>query len=264
MSLLNSPTAARASMVRRMSLPTRDGLPESTSPPCMVPQRFGCVGELAIPENSTSLSVFVHSTPAGLDHAGFRFVGDVLRANAVATLSVSLHTAEEAAHRAPPAATRELVRRLQSVLAQLGEHAPTRGLRLALVGVNEAAALCALAARQPGFDALGSLILLDGRLNLLDAEVAAWRQPTLCIAGRHARPLSGWPLAGMRRLPPPHRLVKLPMQTQPFASAGAYEAMACELVAWFRQKAVAPRESALPAFTTIASAQRPDASARPF
>lgn len=200
--------------------------------------------------------MFVHPTPAGRDQPGFRFLGDVLRANAVGTLSVSLQTAEQAAHVAAPADAQKQVRRLHGLLAQLGERAPTRGLRLALVGVNEAAALCALVSRRPGFEALDSLVLLDGRVDLRDEEVAAWRQPTLCLAGRHAVPGSPpQPLGGVRCLPQPHRLVRLPMRTQPSATAGAYEAMACELAAWFRQLAAPPLEPVPPAATAVASAQ---------
>lgn len=242
-----------------MSFPARDSLPgsgrESTAPPCIQSDCVELAGPLAVPEGARRLAVFVHPAPAGRDHAGYRFVGDVLRANGVATLSVSLRTAEEAACSAPPVAAQTQVRRLQGVLARLGESPPTRGLRLALVGVNEAAALCVQASRQPGFEAIGSLVLLDGRVDLGPTELASWRQPTLYIVGRHAAPGSAPTRAGVRCWPRPHRLVRLPMRTQPRASAGAYEAIACELAAWLRQQAAPPPEPVLPPATTIASAQ---------
>jgi hypothetical protein len=56
------------------------------------------------------------------------------------------------------------------------------------------------------------------------------------VAGRHGRPGSAQPLAGARTLRAPHRLVRLPVQTQPQAHPGAYQAMACELVGWLKAR----------------------------
>lgn len=231
------------------------GMLASPLPQSVVMALPGLAGELAIPEGASMLALFAHPTAAGRDHSGHRFVADVLRANGVATLSIGLRRAEEEARRAPLPGGPEVAQRLQGVLEWLGAHAATRRLQVALVGVNEAAAPCAIAARQPGFEAIGTLVLLDGRVDLRDDEVAAWRQPTLCIAGRHGITPSGQPLAGARSLPPPHRLVKLRMQTQPRASSGAFQAMACQIVAWLRPRRSSPHEPTSPAVTELASAQ---------
>lgn len=231
------------------------GMLGSPSPQAVVMARPGLAGELAIPDGASVLALFVHPTAAGREHSGHRFLADVLRANGVATLSIGLRSAEEEARRAPLASGPEAAQRLQGVLEWLGAHAATRGLQVALVGVNEAAAPCAIAARQPGLAAIGTVVLLDGRVDLRDAEVAAWRQPTLCIAGRHGVTLSGQALAGARSLPPPHRLVKLRMQTQPHASSGAFQAMACQIAAWLKLRRSSPREPAPSALTELASAQ---------
>lgn len=230
-------------------------MPGSPAPHAVVMARPGLAGELAIPEGARTLALFAHPAAAGRDHPGHRFVADVLRANGVATLSIGLRTAEEEARRAPLASGLELARRLREVLAWLGGHAATRRLQVALVGVNEAAAPCALAARQPGLEAIRSLVLLDGRVDLSGAEVAAWRQPTLCIAGRHGITRAGQPLAGARSLPLPHRLVKLRLQTQPHAMSGAYQAMACQLAAWLQQPGPLPLEPMPAVSTELASAQ---------
>lgn len=229
-------------------------LPGSTSLQPVVFARPGLAGELAIPDGSTTLALFAHPTAAGRLHPGHRFIGDVLRANGVAMLSIGLRTADEEACHAPIAGAAEVTQRLHAVLNSLAAHAATRHLPLALIGVNEAAAACAFAARQPGFEAIRSLVLLDGRVELHDAEVAVWRQPTLCIAGRHGITLSGQPLAGARSLPPPHRLIKLRTQTQPLASAGAFETMACEIAAWLQPHRT-PRREAPVHVMEIASAQ---------
>jgi len=230
-------------------------MPGSASPQPVVFAHAGLAGELAVPDGSTTLALFAHATAAGRDHPGYRFMGDVLHANGVATLSIGLRNAEEEAICAPLASAPELTQRLKSVLGSLATHEATRRLHVALVGVNQAAAPCAIVARQPGLEAIGSVVLLDGRVDLSDAEVAAWRRPTLCIAGRHGIVLSGQPLAGARSLPPPHRLVKLRMQTQPLATAGAFQAMACHLATWLQPLCAGPHEAVSAGVTELASAQ---------
>jgi len=230
-------------------------MPGSASPQPVVFAHAGLAGELAVPDGSTTLALFAHATAAGRNHPGYRFMGDVLHANRVATLSIGLRNAEEEAICAPLASTPELTRRLKAVLDCLAAHGATRHLHVTLVGVNQAAATCAIAARQPGLEAIGSVVLLDGRVDLNEAEVAAWRHPTLCIAGRHGIALSGQPLAGARSLPPPHRLVKLRMQTQPLASAGAFQAMACHLATWLQPPCATPHKAVPADVTELASAQ---------
>jgi hypothetical protein len=237
---------------------TLGAMPGSTSPQPVVFTRAGLAGELAIPEGAGTLALFAHATAAGRDHPGHRFMGDVLRANGLATLSIGLRTAEQEACSAPLASVLELTRRMKAVLDSLAASGATRRLDVALVGVGEAAAPCAIVARQPGLEAIRSVVLLDGRVDLRDAEVGAWRQRTLCMAGRHGIALSGQPLAGARSLPPPHRLVKLRMQTQPLASAGAFQAMACHVAAWLRPCATTTpttRDAEHSVITELASAQ---------
>lgn len=233
----------------------RGGMPGSAAPQPVVIARAGLAGELAIPDGATTLALFVHPTTAGRQHAGHRFMGDVLRANGVATMAIGLRTAEEEACSAPLANVLELTRRMKAVLDSLADTGSTRQLDVALVGVREAAAPCAIVARQPGLESIRSVVLLDGRVDLRDAEVAAWRQPTLCMAGRHGIALSGQPLAGARLLPVPHRLVKLRQQTQPLASAGAFQTMACEIVAWLKPRETVRRETMPADVTELASAQ---------
>jgi hypothetical protein len=247
LSSLNSIRVASVSIDHIMTTSSfdrgRGGMPGSAAPQPVVIGRARLAGELAIPDGATTLALFVHPTTAGRQHAGHLFMGDVLRANGVATLSIGLRTADEEVCRAPLPGAAEVTQRLQAVVDCLAAHAATRHLQPALVGVNEAAAPCAIAARQPGLEAFRSVVLLDGRVDLRDAEVAAWRQPTLCIAGRHGIALSGQPLAGARSLPPPHRLVKLRVQTQPLASAGAFQTMACQIAAWLRRRDTVRHES---------------------
>ncbi|TXC66690.1 hypothetical protein FSC37_15355 [Piscinibacter aquaticus] len=59
-----------------------------------------------------------------------------------------------------------------------------------------------------------SCVWLDGHVELGAEQVAAWRRPTLCPAGRHGSGAAAQPLRGTRRLPAPHRLVKLPLRAR--------------------------------------------------
>lgn len=202
----------------------------------VVVSRSSLAGDLAIPQDAGTLVLIVHPDGAGRSRPGYRFIADVLQANRVATLSIGLRRPDEESRHAAVTDAADIAERLRGVLDWLARHDATRGLRLALIAVGDAAAGCALAARLPGLEAFAALVLLDGHVALGANEVAAWRRPTLCVAGRHGRPGSAQPLAGARTLRAPHRLVRLPVQTQPQARPGAYQAMACELVNWLKER----------------------------
>ena len=105
---------------------SRDGGPSLAAPQPVVFTRAGLAGELAMAEGASTLAVFAHATAAGRNHPGHRFMGDVLRANGVATLSIGLRTAEEEACGAPLAGVLELTLRMKAVLDSLGGDLPGR------------------------------------------------------------------------------------------------------------------------------------------
>lgn len=168
----------------------------------------------------------VHPDRADGVRSGQRFIADVLAANGLATLSIALAPAADAAQ------TAEQLRRATD---RLDSNGATRGLPVVLVGVHDAAALCAEAMSRIELAAVRSCVWLDGHVELGAERVATWRRPTLCLAGRHGSGAAPQPLRGTRRLPSPHRLVKLPQRSQPAPGAGVHEAMACELLAWLRR-----------------------------
>lgn len=170
--------------------------------------------------------LMVHPDRADGVGSGQRFIADVLAANGLTTLSIALAPAADAAQ------TAEQLRRATD---RLDSNGATRGLPVVLVGVHDAAALCAEAMSRIDLAAVRSCVWLDGRVDLGAERVAAWSRPTLCLAGRHGSGAALQPLRGTRRLPSPHRLVKLPQRSQPSPSAGVHEAMACELLAWLRR-----------------------------
>ena len=170
--------------------------------------------------------LMVHPDRADGSLAGQRFIADVLAANGLATLSISLAPAADAAQAAE---------QLRQAAARLDGNGETHGLPLVLVGVHGAAAVCAEAMSRIEIAQVRSCVWLDGHVELAAEKVAAWRRPTLCLAARHGTGAALQPLRGTRRLPAPHRLVKLPQRSMPAPSAGVHEAMACELLAWMRK-----------------------------
>lgn len=203
-------------------------------------------GALLRPQAARALVLLVHPDSHDRRDAGQRFIADVLVANGLATLSLVLRTPEEEARGAELPAAPEIAWRLRQLTQQLATDPDTRGLPLALVGVHEAASPCAQALALGGFDALCSRVWLDARVELDAAHVASWTRPTLCLAGRHGIGAAVQPLRGIRRLPSPHRLVKLSLRSRPQASAGVHQAMACELLAWLQRTLPAPTTSAAP------------------
>lgn len=186
---------------------------------------------LVPPKGARAVVLMVHPDPAEGARTGQRFIADVLAANGLATLSIALAPAADAAQAAE---------QLGRVTEQLERHGTTRGLPVVLVGVQDAAAVCAEAMRRADLATVRSCIWLDGRVDIAAERVASWRRPTLCLAGRHGSSHEPQPWRGTRRLPAPHRLVKLPQRSLPAPAAGVHEAIACELLAWLRKMVPEP------------------------
>lgn len=198
-------------------------------------------------EAPRAVVLFVHPHRADCVQVGQRFIADVLAANGLATMSMALAGQDDRSREMPLPDAAQTAAWLQQAVDALESDAATRGLPLALVGVHEAAAPCDEALQRGGLQAVKSCVWLDGPVDHRQASVAAWTRPTLCLAGRHGVGATRQPWCGLRRLPAPHRLVKLQQRSRPEPSAGVHEAMACELLAWLQRTlsvaAAAPQES---------------------
>lgn len=200
------------------------------------------------PAGARAVVLLVHPRRADCVQAGQRFIADVLAANGLATLSIALSRHDDGSCESALPDAVQTASLLRQVVDGLESDTATRGLPLALVGVHEAAAACAEALNRGGLPAVKSCVWLDGPVDHREASVAAWSRPTLCLAGRHGIGAAKQPWRGLRRLPSPHRLVKLPQRSRPEPSAGVHEAMACELLGWLQRTlpvaaAAAPQES---------------------
>jgi hypothetical protein len=192
-------------------------------------------GERLVPADAKALVVIVHPDAASRRASGHRFVTDVLRANGLASLSLSLRTPREEAEGGPLPPPQELARRLaQALLALAPPHQRTQQGPPAsvLFGVGDAVPACVLAMQRPVLKSLRAMVLLDGPA---DAEPPArWPVPTLLIAGRDDGMAPTERRHRIQAVAPPHRLALLVAATRP-AEAGAYEAVACEVAAWMLQ-----------------------------
>lgn len=194
-------------------------------------QPTGFDAPLVPPQGARAVVLMVHPDCAVGARTGQRFIADVLAANGLATMSIALAPAADAAQ-----AAEQLVR----VTGQLERNGSTRGLPVVLVGVHDAAAVCAEAMQRVDLGAVRSCVWLDGHVDVDAERVASWRRPTLCLAGRHGSGNAVQPWRGTRRLPAPHRMVKLPQRSLPAPAAGVHEAMACEMLAWLRRMVPEP------------------------
>lgn len=187
------------------------------------------------PNDAHGVVLLVHPHRADCVLAGQRFIADVLAANGLATLSIALSRHDDGLRETAQSDAAQTASQLKQVIGALESDGSTRDLPLALVGVHEAAAACAEALRLGGLQAVKSCVWLDGPVDHREDSVAAWTRPTLCLAGRHGIGAAAQPWRGLRRLPSPHRLVKLPQRSRPQPSAGVHQAMACELLAWLQR-----------------------------
>ena len=117
---------------------------------------------LQVPPSARGIVVIAHLAPSP-QCCGHRFLADVLRANGLATLLVSLHTPEE--QRLGQAAPGQVLikRRLRAVFDWLAIQQGTNPLPVALLAIDGAVRACVATAARCRPTALRTLILLDGR-----------------------------------------------------------------------------------------------------
>ncbi len=186
---------------------------------------------LQLPESARGLVVIAHLAPSP-QCSGHRFIADVLRANGLATLLVSLHPPEE--QRLGQAAPGQVLikRRLRAVFDWLAVQQTPNPLPVALLAIDGAVRACVATATRCRPAALRTLILLDGRPYRFSHLLAQLSQPTLLLAGAHNA--AGFPQyrAALRQMSATAHVELLPMATLPKAAPGAHQAIAHAAIAW--------------------------------
>jgi hypothetical protein len=93
---------------------------------------------LQMPASARGLVLLVHVDSASQQRSGQRFIADVLRANGLATLAVTLHPAEEQRAGLPPPGQVLIKHRLRAVFDWLAIQTSTRQCPVVLLGVDDA------------------------------------------------------------------------------------------------------------------------------
>ncbi len=191
-------------------------------------------GELAVASDAKALVLIVHADSLSRRDPGHRFIADVLRAHDLGTLAFSLRTPDEELARAPSPSVAEANARIGSVIEWIARRPALADRCVALFGMAGAVPGCVAAAAQGG-SRIYSLVLQDGRFDLVGRELKRLRAPTLLIVGGTDPRRSALNRDAMKVMKCRHRLEVLPQATQPRAATGAHEAIACAAVAWLAQ-----------------------------
>jgi hypothetical protein len=187
---------------------------------------------LQLPASARGLVVQVHADMASQLHSGHRFIADVLRANGLAILAITLWPVEEERLGMPAPGQVQVKHRLRAVFDWLLTQSTPAGLPLALLGVDDAVRGCVAAAARCRPAALRSLILLDGRPDQVPKLLERLSLPTLMVVGAcDARSLSRQ-RAALRQMNAPSRLEVLKIATRPIPAPGAHQAIAHIAMGW--------------------------------
>jgi putative phosphoribosyl transferase len=202
------------------------------SDPLAVLDRAVRVRGLQMPAPVRGLVLLVHRDCDSQQRSGQRFIADVLRANGLATLTVTLHPAEEQRAGLPLPGRVLIKHRLHAVFDWLATQAPARQTPVALLGVDDAVCGCVAAVARYRSDVLRSLILLDGRPYHVAQLLARLSQPTLMVVGACDARSVNRHRAALRQMTAPSRLEVLALSTQPRAAPGAHQALAHVAMRW--------------------------------
>jgi hypothetical protein len=220
---------------------------------------------LQLPASARGLVVLVHADAASQQHSGHRFVADVLRANGLATLAITLLAAEEQRLGLPAPGQVQVKQRLRAAFDWLATQKLPSTLPMALLGVDDAVRGCVAAAARHRPATLRSLILLDGRPDHVPKLLARLSLPTLMVVGAcDARSLSRH-RAAIRQMNAPSRLEVLKITTRPVPAPGAHQAFAHIAMGWLAKtlwaEAAAMDAGPGPVDSTLPAHRRREASA---
>lgn len=193
-------------------------------------------GTFAVPPQPVGIVLFAHGSGSGRFSTRNRFVADVLRHRALATLLVDLLTSEEDA---VDQLTREfrfdiprLADRLIGAIDWLGEQPEAATLPVGLFGASTGggAALIA-AARRP--DRVRAVVSRGGRPDLAGDALSAVRAPTLLIVGGDDVSVIELNRQAMARMRGRVELEIVPGATHLFEEPGMLEEVARLASEWF-------------------------------
>jgi putative phosphoribosyl transferase len=197
-------------------------------------------GSLMVPEDTTTIVLFVHGSGSSRHSPRNQFVARTLNQAGLATLLFDLLTAKEEAADIRTAKYRFdislLARRLLQVTEWILEQRATRDLRIGYFGSSTGggAALVA-AAERPGV--VNAVVSRGGRPDLAGDSLERVRAPTLLIVGGSDPAVIELNERALRQIRCEVKLEIVPGATHLFEEAGALEQVAQLAVDWFVSRA---------------------------
>jgi putative phosphoribosyl transferase len=210
-------------------------MPHPTWIESAVPQEL-----LAKQDSAHALVLIAHPDEASRKHPGHGFVADVLQANGLGVLPVSLQAPGDDATGGAAQGRLQDRLRLRSVLAWVVAQPATRGRPVALIGVDGAVPACAALAHRANPLSPRPLVLFDGRPDPVAIALARLQVPTLYVVGKCDARLLARHRAALRKVPASHGVEILPRETWPAVAPGAFEALARAALSWFARTLPSP------------------------
>jgi hypothetical protein len=190
---------------------------------------------LQLPASARALVLVVQFDSRSQQQHGHRFVLDVLHANGLGTLAVTLHPTEDQRLGQPAPGMVQIKHRLRAVFDWLAAQPAASGLPIALLGVGDAVRGCIAAAVRFRLPGLRTLVLLDGRPYQSAQLLARLSQPTMMVVGACDARTLNLHRGALRQISAPSRLDLLPMATRPVAAPGAHQAIAHATMDWLKK-----------------------------
>jgi putative phosphoribosyl transferase len=205
----------------------------------IIPAGVMLAGDLSVPREAKAIVVFAHGSGSSRRSRRNRGVAAWLQRAGFATLLFDLLTADEALLDERTGHLRFdvplLAERLAKVTDWLGEHAPTRGLRVGYFGASTGAA-AALVAATALPSTVRAVVSRGGRPDLAGPYLARVTVPTLLIVGGNDSPVIAMNQAALRQLASVTKeLVIVPGATHLFEEPGALEHVSELALEWFER-----------------------------
>lgn len=195
------------------------------------------VGHLTVPEGALGVVLFAHASGRSRHSARNRFLAAALHGAGLGTFLVDLLTPDEEVVRARVFDIPLLAARLEAVARWVADQPDVGGLGVGYFGASTGAAAALAVAARPDCTAR-AVVARAGRVDLVGAELARVRVPTLLVVGGHDRLVLELNRRGVAALQCESRLAVVPGASHLFDEPGALEEVADLAAGWFTRHLV--------------------------
>ncbi len=201
------------------------------------------VGHLTVPERALGIVLFAHASGRSRHSARNRYLSAALNGAGLGTFLVDLLTPDEEVVRARVFDVPLLAERLGAVTRWVVAQPDVGGLGVGYFGASTGAAAALAVAARPDSNA-GAVVTRGGRVDLVGAELARVRAPTLLIVGGHDRLVLELNRRAVAALRCESRLAVVPGASHLFDEPGAIVEVADLAAGWFTRHLAVEARSA--------------------